>query len=236
MKTIRIALLCVAATIPGISAAQIPVTDATSVATQTANQIQTMAKWAAQAQQMKSQIESMKHQYSALTGSRNLGNIFDDPRLRQYLPSDWQNVYDNVRDQGYAGMSSDAQSIYDDSKIYDRCQGLVSGDRKLCEAGSAKSAQDMAFSKHALDRADDRMDQIDDLQNRINQTQDPKAIAELQARIASEQASIQNEQTRLNLYQQMAKAQDKMHRELVKQKNMQDVAATGTISDVNTNY
>lgn len=236
MRNIRIALICAAASVPSIGAAQIPVTDATSIATQTANQVQTMAKWAAQAQQMRSQIESMRNQYSALTGSRHMGNIFNDPRLRQYLPADWQQVYDSVRNQGYSGMSSDARSIYNNSKIYDRCQGLVADDRILCEAGSAKPSQDMAFSKRAFDRADDRLDQIDNLRNEISQTQDPKAIAELQARIASEQAAIQNEQTRLSLYQQLAQAQDEISRERKKQEAAKSIAATGTVSNVNTDF
>ena len=44
----------------------------------------------------------------------------------------------------------------------------------------------------------------------INQTQDPKAIAELQGRIAVEQANIQNEQTKLQLYEMVAAAEEKV--------------------------
>ncbi len=45
---------------------------------------------------------------------------------------------------------------------------------------------------------------------KINGTPDPKAIAELQGRIAAEQAMIQNEQTKLQMYQMVAAAEDRL--------------------------
>lgn len=58
-------------------------------------------RWAQQVQQMTSQIDQMKQQYGALTGSRGLGRVFDHPQLRDYLPQDWQAVYDAVKRGGY---------------------------------------------------------------------------------------------------------------------------------------
>ncbi|KAG1250061.1 hypothetical protein G6F66_015407 [Rhizopus arrhizus] len=46
---------------------------------------------------MMSQIEQAKQQYESLTGSRGLGNIMNNPALRDYLPGDWQAVYDSLR-------------------------------------------------------------------------------------------------------------------------------------------
>jgi type IV secretion system protein VirB5 len=68
-------------------------------------------RWAQQVQQMTSQIDQMKQQYGALTGLRGLGRVFDDPQLRDYLPQDWQAVYDAVKRGGYSGLNGRAGSI-----------------------------------------------------------------------------------------------------------------------------
>ena len=71
-------------------------------------------------------------------------------------------------------------------------------------------AQDKAFALDAYDKAKSRLTQIDQLMAKINDTPDPKAIAELQGRIAAEQAMIQNEQTKLQMYQMVASAEDRL--------------------------
>ena len=65
--------------------AQIPVTDGASIAQQVAAQVETIAKWKMQYDQMTSQINQMKQQYESLTGSRNLGQILNNAALRDYL-------------------------------------------------------------------------------------------------------------------------------------------------------
>ncbi|EFR2202932.1 MULTISPECIES: P-type DNA transfer protein VirB5 [Gammaproteobacteria] len=211
MKALVAAL---AITMAGAASAQIPVTDGASIAQQVSAQIETIAKWKMQYDQMTSQINQMKQQYESLTGSRGLGNILNNPALREYLPSDWQGVYDSVKSGGYAGLSGRASSIYSQSKIFDSCAHItVSDQKKLCEARAVKSAQDQAFALDAYDKAKSRLNQIDSLMAKINDTPDPKAIAELQGRIAAEQAMIQNEQTKLQLYAMVAQAEDKIQQQ-----------------------
>lgn len=94
-----------------VAFAQIPVTDVASIGQQTMAQIETIAKWKMQYDQMISQIEQAKQQYESLTGSRGLGNIMNDPALRDYLPADWQGVYDSVRTGGYNGLSGRGASV-----------------------------------------------------------------------------------------------------------------------------
>jgi type IV secretion system protein VirB5 len=55
-----------------------------------------MAKWVAQIQEMKNQLDQAKQTYSSMTGSRGLGNIMNNPALKNYIPADWQKVYDSV--------------------------------------------------------------------------------------------------------------------------------------------
>ena len=160
---------------------------------------------------MVSQINQMQQQYASMTGTRNLGQIMNNPSLRDYLPNDWQGVYDSVRTGGYSGLTGRAQSVYEANKIYDACAHYkVAEQRTACEAHAVKPSQDKAFALDAYDKAKGRLTQIDGLMSQINSTTDPKAIAELQGRIAAEQALIQNEQTKLQMYQMVATAEDRL--------------------------
>jgi len=191
--------------------AVISVNDSASIQQQVRTQAETMAKWQAQYNQMMQQLEQAKRHYEALTGTRGLGQIINDSSLREYLPNDWQKVYDDIRAQGYAGLKGRGAQIYQENKIFDSCTHLKSDDhRKVCEAQAVKSAQDKGFLLEAYDTINKRMKQIDQLMGQINTTQDPKSIAELQARINIEQANIQNEQTRLELYQMISTSEDRI--------------------------
>lgn len=200
--------------------AQIPVTDGAAIARSTAAQIETIAKWKMQYDQMVSQIDQQKQQYSSLTGSRGMGTIMNNPALRDYLPSDWQNVYDSVRSGGYSGLTGRGASVYNANKVFDSCLSATAGEqRTACEARAVKASQDKGFALDAYDKAKGRITQIDQLMAKINDTSDPKAIAELQGRIAAEQANIQNEQTKLQLYAMVAAAEDKVQAQ--RQREMQ---------------
>lgn len=191
--------------------AQIPVTDGASIAQQVTHQIETIAKWKMQYDQMVEQIDGMEREYKALTGSRGLGTVLNDPRYREYLPTEWQGVYDSVRNGGYSGLSGRASSIYNENQVFDGCAHIqINAQRLACEARAVKGAQDKAFALDAYDAARDRLNQIDQLMGRINTTQDPKDIAELQGRIAAEQAMIANEQTKLQMYAMVSEAEDRI--------------------------
>ncbi|WYX22955.1 P-type DNA transfer protein VirB5 [Achromobacter xylosoxidans] len=226
MKTLSTSyILAVGIAASSAAFAQVPVTDGASIAKSVENQIETMAKWKMQYDQMVSQIDQMKQQYAAVTGVRGMGELFNNPQLRDYLPQDWQGVYDSVKSGGYAGLSGRAESIYDNNKVYDACAGFVSMEQRVnCEAQAVKGAQDKAFALDAYDAAKNRLSQIDQLMQQINQTQDPKAIAELQGRIAAEQAMIQNEQTKLQMYQMVAAAEDRLQEQRQREINAKVLA------------
>ncbi|KGU56245.1 type IV secretion protein VirB5 [Xanthomonas citri pv. fuscans] len=220
-------ILAATLALSGTAFAGVPVTVIADVPAIT-NQIETMAKWKAQYDQMVSQINQMQKQYDAVTGPRGLGQIMNNPALRDYLPSDWQKVYDSVRTGGYNGLSGSAAAIYDANKVFDACGRMAAGaQRTACEAAAVKPAQDKAFAGEAYAAAKSRLDQINSLMGQINQTQDPKAIAELQGRIASEQAMIANEQTKLQLFQMMAQADEKLQEQRQREINAKQLARRG---------
>lgn len=210
--------------------AQIPVTDAASIAKQVANQVETIAKWKQQYDQMMQQIDQAKQQFESLTGSRGLGTIMNNAALRDYLPGDWQGVYDSVKSGGYSGLSGRGQSVYNANKVFDSCASLkIDQERLSCEARAVKGAQDKGFALDAYDAAKSRINQIDQLMAKINDTSDPKAIAELQARIATEQANIQNEQTKLQMYAMVAAAEDRLQKQRQAELNAKANARRGWV-------
>ncbi|EKU28232.1 P-type DNA transfer protein VirB5 [Alcaligenes sp. A-TC2] len=205
--------------------AQIPVTDGAAIKTSVQQQVETMAKWKLQYDQMVSQIDQMKQEYQSITGVRGLGDVLNNPALRDYLPDDWQGVYDSVKSGGYAGLSGRAGQVYNDNKIYDACVNHTNEQSRIsCEAQAVKGAQDKAFALDAYDKAKERLGQIDALMQEINRTQDPKSIAELQGRIAAEQALIQNEQTKLQMYSMVASAEDRLQQQRQREINAKVLA------------
>jgi type IV secretion system protein VirB5 len=190
------------------------------------HQAQVLAQWTSQYGQMATQITQLKQQYDSLNGSRGLGTIMNKSALRDYLPSDWQKVYDSVRAGGYAGLSGSGKAVYDANKIYDACAYITDdAQRGACQARAVKPSQDKAFATDAYQAAKSRIDQLDALMGKINETQDPKAIAEMQARIAAEQANIQNEQTKLQLYSMLATAEDRVQAQRQRELNARTWAA-----------
>lgn len=223
MKKLTISLILAGGlSLSSAAFAQIPVTDGASIAQSVVQQVETIAKWKLQYDQMMSQIDQAKQQYDSLTGSRGLGNVMNDPALRDYLPGDWQGVYDSVKTGGYSGLSGTGKTVYDANKIYDLCAKLLpDNERTVCEAQAVKGSQDKGFALDAYNAAKSRINQIDQLMSSINQTQDPKAIAELQGRIAAEQANIQNEQTKLQMYSMVAAAEDRLQQQRQREINAQ---------------
>lgn len=201
--------------------AQIPVT-VTSDVPATLNQVQTMAQWAQQIAAMKQQYDQMQTDYqhmqktfSSTTGSRGMGQILNDQSLRDYLPTDWQKVYDKTKSQGYSGLSGSGKTEWENNAIFDGCKSYEGDDvqRRACESAAVKASQDKAYALDAYQAGQKRTQQLDSLMAKIDQTKDPKDIAELQARMGAEQANIQNEQTKLQLYSMVAAAEEKVQQQ-----------------------
>lgn len=209
--------------------AQVPVTDV-ALNTQTqVNQTTNLAKYVEMIAQYKTQIDQLKQQYDSLNGMRNLGQILDNPAFKNYLPTEWQDVYSRVQNGGYKGLTGTAALIKDANQLFDTCKTKTGADKTLCERAASKAAQDKAFAEQAFDKAKDRLSQIEGLMAAINGTSDPKAIAELQARIAAEGAAIQNEQTKMQLYALAAQAEDRLIQQQRREANARTWSATGVV-------
>lgn len=164
------------------------------------HQAQTMAQWAKQYEQMVQQITHMKSQYEAMTGSRNLGQIYNNPALRNYLPDQWASIYDQVRKGGLPGLSSKASTIYS-QEGFDA--NAIGGRKRQLDVLAANKAITMQAYESTLARVNN----INALMQQADAAGDMKAAADLQNRMAAENALIQNEQIRLNLAAHLQQAE-----------------------------
>jgi type IV secretion system protein VirB5 len=179
--------------------------------TRVAEQVETIAQWTTQLAEMKAQFDQQVKDFEALNGKRLLGKIFDDPNLRDYIPEDFKDVFDAVKDGGLSGLSGTAKEAYEANQILDMCSGIEVVEQKTaCEIMAAKPSQDSDFAKQGFEQAKKRIGQIESLMQAIDDTEDPKAVAEIQARIGAEQAMLQNESMKLQLYKMIAEAEDKV--------------------------
>lgn len=194
----------------GSATAQIPVTDVANIAKQVAHHAETLMRWKQQYDQMTNQLNQMRQQYQAITGARNLGQIFNDPSLRNYIPADWRNVYDQMQRGGLQGLTGTARAIYESNLVKNMCEDRTGQDKTICERGAALDSQFMANINSAFDQAQRRLDQVNNLMHSINSTTDAKEISEVQARINAEVAMIQNEAIKLQMYAVAAQIQEKM--------------------------
>lgn len=238
MKYARALLIAyaVSMSLAGAASAQVPVTDVAHITLDETNQATNVAKYIEMIAQYKAQIEQMKQQYDSLTGSRGLGSLLNDPSYANYLPTEWQDVYNRVRQGGYKGLTGSARAIRDANKLFDVCAAKVGTDQTVCERQASKAAQDKAFASDAFDKAQDRWGQIAGLIQAINGTEDPKAIAELQARIDGEQAALQNEATKLKMYQMIAAAEDRLIEQQQREANATGLARRGYVTPDPVNF
>lgn len=194
--------------------AQIPVTDGASIAKSVANQVESVTYFKQQIDQLRSQVQQAQQMYQNVVGTRDIAGILNDKLAQQYLPSNLQQSYQQVRSgQGAAaGISGNLNDIvranqardcaaYGDASVQARCKAEWQGqamNQYVGESGYARASAD-----------------IDDLQQfvtRIQATGDPKAMQDLQARIQLSQVKVQAEVSKLQYLQQAEKARDEMNR------------------------
>lgn len=160
------------------------------------------------------QLSQAQAAYASVTGNRGMGDVFNNPAIRKYLPADMQKAWDTARKGGLTGMTGSVSAILDSEAL----NGTVKERQAaLRERSRNQAAAYQLMAQDAYAGAEARMDQLDQLAAQINATQDPKAIAELQARISIEQARINAEAQKLTLMSNMAAAQDRLAQEQAKE-------------------
>lgn len=182
--------------------AGIPVIDAGSIA----QAVQQVVQLRTQINNQISQIQQMEAQYKSITGSRNLGQLLNDPALRNYLPQDYANVYDAIKSGNSSKLSRSLDNLAKQEKGY-------SAQKNGAERYATQSLISKASSIEALEAQAKRLDNIQNLMGQINMANDPKAAQDLSNRLSAEQAMVQSEQVKINLMAQLNEANLRLARE-----------------------
>jgi type IV secretion system protein VirB5 len=201
--------VCIAAMLfvfAGMARAQIPTTDIAHIATSVANQLETLAQWNTQYQQMKTTIEQYKKQYDAITGPRGMAALLNSPLVNSALPPNWQSVLASVKKSAY---------YLTERRKYPT----------LTNAPKANAMFDLIASQNATmstfyDQANARIEQIKSLMVEIDSAGDPAAKMDLTNRLVSEQGQVQAHQNLIGILQ----AKQKQDLEVASQEAVKEIS------------
>jgi len=176
------------------------------------------------------QISQLQHQLDSINGMRNLGNVFNNPMLKNYVPAEAYTYINAVDTSGYAGLNATAKSLRDAGMVYN-CLDLSSDARTRCQAELAQPYQQKGLLQDAMTSAAGRLSQIQSLMGQINATTDQKAVQEIQARIGAENALLAHEMSQLQMLQGMADSEERIARSRERERQHEMLARTGKVSD-----
>ncbi|CAA9890771.1 conserved exported hypothetical protein [Candidatus Methylobacter favarea] len=160
------------------------------------------ASWGSQLAQMANQLSQLQQTYNSLNGARGMGNLVNNPALRQYLPENYQSILNG----GY-GNSADIRQAAKLFGIEDTTLDVNGSTALSFESNANQAAINRAMAEDAYTRASQRFADIQVLLDKVNDTNDAKDVEDLQARIQAEQVMLQNESIKLAMVQQLAEAQ-----------------------------
>jgi type IV secretion system protein VirB5 len=223
----KVYLVCVLMALGlGMSApahAQMVVSDPGGLFEQITLRLKQAEQFLVQIDKMKLQYDMLKNAYDAATGARSLGDVFDNPLLRKYLPAEWVAIYDQINKMGYNAMSQAQREIYQANHAFDSCASIEDEDERLtCEALAIQASVKKGLLVPAIQMVAQRSMQIRQLQKKMGETQDLKEAAELQGRIDAENAQIANSQAEIQMFQ----IESETEKELLEQRAREEIAET----------
>jgi type IV secretion system protein VirB5 len=176
------------------------------------------------------QISQLQSQLNSINGMRNLGNILNNPLLRNYVPAEAYTYLNAINTSGYAGLSATAKGLRDAGMVYN-CMDLAGAARTGCQAALAQPYQQKGLLQDAMKSAAGRLTQINSLMDQINATSDQKAVQEIQARIGAENALLAHEVSQVQMLQGMADSEERIARSRERERQYQMLGRTGKVSD-----
>ena len=176
------------------------------------------------------QITELQNQLNSINGIRNLGQVFNNPMLKNYVPAEAYTYLNSVNTSGYSGLNATAKALRDAGMVYN-CMDLTGGARTDCQAALAQPYQQKGLLQDAMKSASGRLSQINALMDQINGTSDQKAIQEIQARIGAENALLAHEVSQVQMLQGMADSEERIARSRERERQYQMLGRTGRIAD-----
>ena len=224
-----IAAACLVASTLGANSARaqgIPVIDAANLI----QSIQQVLDGVTSIENQVQQIRQLQNQLSSINGLRNLGQVFNNPLLRNYVPAEAFTIVNAVDRGGYAGLNGTAKALRDANLIYN-CLDRSGDDRTSCQATLAQPYQQKGLLQDAMTSAAGRLAQINALMDQINGTPDQKSVQEIQARIGAENALLAHEMTQIQMLQGMADSEERIARSQERERQYQMLDRTGKVAD-----
>jgi type IV secretion system protein VirB5 len=209
-----------------VRAQGIPVIDAANLVQTVQQVINDITKISNQVQQ----IARLQSQLDSINGVRNLGNVFNNPMLKNYVPAEAYTYLNAVNTSGYAGLNNTAKTLRDAGMVYN-CMDRTGDARTSCQASLAQPYQQKGLLQDAMKSAAGRLTQINSLMDQINATTDQKAVQEIQARIGAENALLAHEMSQVQMLQGMADSEERIARSRERERQYQMLARTGKVSD-----
>jgi type IV secretion system protein VirB5 len=176
------------------------------------------------------QIAQLQDQLRSISGIRNLGDVFNNPLLQNYVPAEAFTLFNAVNASGYSGLSGTAKALRDLHMVYN-CLDRGGEDRTRCQASLAQPYQQKGMLQDAMKAAAGRLGQIQSLMRQINATSDQKAVLEIQARIGAENALLTHEMSQIQMLQGMSDSEERIARSLDRERQYQMLTRTGKVAD-----
>ncbi len=176
------------------------------------------------------QIRQLQTQIESINGIRNLGDIFNNPLLKNYVPAEAYTLVNAVNTSGYDGLNATAKVLRDVNLLYN-CLDRSGDARTDCQATLAQPYQQKGLLQDAMKSAALRLEQIQSLMTQINATPDQKSVLELQARIGAENALLAHETSQIQMLQGMADSEERIARSRERERQYQMLGRTGKVSD-----
>ena len=223
MPQIAVAVLAVF-TAAHVRAQGIPVIDV-------ANLVQTIQQVVNDITKINNQVEQitqLRAQLASMNGMRKLGNVYNDPSLRNYVPADAYTYLNAIDTSGYSGLNATAKALRDGGMVYN-CLDLVGAARTECQASLAQPYQQKGLLQDAMKSASGRLSQIQSLMDQIDATTDQKAVQENQARIGAENALLAHEVSQVQMLQGMADSEERIARSRERERQYQVLIRPGKV-------
>lgn len=176
------------------------------------------------------QISQLQDQLNSINGFRNLGQVFNNPALRNYVPAEAHTFINAVNTGGYAGLTGTSKALRDAGMVYN-CMDLAGAARTSCQAALAAPYQTKGLLQDAMKSASGRLTQINSLMSQINATADQKAVEEIQARIGAENALLAHEVSQVQMLQGMADSEERIARSRDRERQYEMLGRTGKVAN-----
>jgi len=225
----RLGILCATALLTFVNLAHaggIPVIDVANLA-QTVQQVMNDIT---KIKNQVDQINKLQEQLRSINGARNLGDVFNNPALENYVPAHAYSFLNDVTLSGYAGLGATGRSLRDARMVYN-CADRTGPARTSCEATLAQPYQQKGLLQDAMKAASGRLSQIRSLMGQINATNDQKSVQEIQARIGAENALLAHEVSQVQMLQGMADSEERIARSRDREHQYQMLMRSGKVSD-----